>query len=92
MDDRAEEVRRVREAIAAVAVDVAPAERARRLDAAMDAARLEWRRRRKEAVQEMSDGGMTLRQIAKEMNISFGRVRQILAEELEPPNGAEEDA
>jgi DNA invertase Pin-like site-specific DNA recombinase len=84
MDDRAEEVRRVREAIAGVAVDVAPAERARRLDAAMDAARLEWRRRRKEAVQEMSDGGMTYRQIAKELSISFGRVRQILAEELEP--------
>jgi len=85
MDDRAEEVRRVREAIAAVAVDVEPAERARRLDAAMDAARLEWRRRRKEAVREMSDGGMTYRQIAKELSISFGRVRQILAEELEPP-------
>lgn len=89
MDDRAEEVRRVREAIAAVAVDVEPAERARRLDAAMDAARLEWRRRRKEAVQEMSDAGMTLRQIAKEMNISFGRVRQILAEELDPPSEEE---
>ena len=87
MTDRAEEVQRVREAIAAVAVDVEPAERARRLDAAMDAARLEWRRRRKEAVQEMSDNGMTLREIAKEMSISFGRVRQILAEELEPPSG-----
>lgn len=85
MDDRAEEVRRVRDAIAAVAVDVAPAERARRLDAAMEAARLEWRRRRKEAVQEMSDSGMTLRQIAKEMDISFGRVRQILAEEIDLP-------
>jgi DNA-directed RNA polymerase sigma subunit (sigma70/sigma32) len=84
MTDRAEEVQRVREAIAAVAVDVEPAERARRLDAAMDAARLEWRRRRKEAVQEMSDSGMTLREIAKEMDISFGRVRQILAEEIEP--------
>ena len=81
MDDRAEEVRRVREAIAAVAVDVAPAERARRLDAAMDAARLEWRRRRQEAVREMQADGMTLREIAKEMSISFGRVRQILAEE-----------
>jgi DNA-directed RNA polymerase sigma subunit (sigma70/sigma32) len=86
MEDQSEEVRRVREAIAAVAVDVAPAERARRLDAAMDAARLEWRRRRQEAVREMSDSGMTLREIAKEMNISFGRVRQILAEELEPPS------
>jgi DNA-binding NarL/FixJ family response regulator len=86
MDDRAEEVRRVREAIAAVAVNTPPAERARRLDEAMDAARLEWRRRRQEAVQEMSDGGMTLREIAKEMNISFGRVRQILAEETDHPS------
>jgi hypothetical protein len=86
MDDRAEEVQRVREAIAAVAVDVAPAERARRLDAAMDAARLEWRRRRQEAVREMSDSGMTLREIAKEMNISFGRVRQILAEDTTVPS------
>lgn len=83
MDDRAEEVRRVREAIAAVAVGEPPAERARRLDAAMDAAKLEWRRRRQEAVQEMSDGGMTYREIAKEMNISFGRVRQILDEDLD---------
>ena len=86
MDDRAEEVRRVREAIAAVAVNTPPAERARRLDEAMDAARLEWRRRRQEAVQEMSDGGMTLREIAKEMNISFGRVRQILAEDTTAPS------
>ena len=85
MDDRAEEVRRVREAIAAVAVDVPPAERARRLDAAMDAARMEWRQRRQEAVREMSDGGMTYRQIAKELNISFGRVRQILAEDTTAP-------
>jgi DNA-directed RNA polymerase sigma subunit (sigma70/sigma32) len=34
----------------------------------------------------MSDGGMTLREIAKEMNISFGRVRQILAEETDHPS------
>ncbi|MFK0140685.1 helix-turn-helix domain-containing protein [Streptomyces murinus] len=87
MEDQSEEVRRVREAIAAVAVDVPPAERARRLDAAKDAALVEWRRRRREAVQEMSDGGMTYREIAKEMGISYGRVRQILAEE---PEQAEE--
>lgn len=83
MNDQSEEVRRVREAIAAVAVDTPPAERARRLDAAMEAARLEWRRRRQEAVREMKDGGMTLREIAKEMSISFGRVRQILDEDPE---------
>ncbi|MCD7440260.1 helix-turn-helix domain-containing protein [Streptomyces lincolnensis] len=81
MDDQSEEVRRVREAIAAVAVEAAPAERARRLDEAMEAARLEWRRRRREAMQEMKDGGMTLREIAKELGISFGRVRQILADD-----------
>ncbi|HEY8985726.1 MAG TPA: sigma factor-like helix-turn-helix DNA-binding protein [Streptomyces sp.] len=75
----------MREAIAAVAVDTPPAERARRLDAAMDAAKLEWRRRRKEAVQEMKDGGMTLREIAKEIGVSFGRVRQILAEDVGEP-------
>lgn len=85
MDDQSEEVRRVREAIAAVAVDTPPAERARRLDAAMDAATLEWRRRRQEAVREMKDSGMTLREIGKELNLSFGRVRQILAEDLSQP-------
>jgi DNA-directed RNA polymerase specialized sigma24 family protein len=86
MEDQSEEVRRVREAIAAVAVGTPPAERARRLDAAMDAARLEWRRRRREAVQEMKDGGMTLREIAKELDLSFGRVRQILAEDATVPS------
>lgn len=85
MDDQSEEVRRVREAIAAVAVDTPPAERARRLDAAMDAATLEWRRRRQEAVREMKDSGMTLREIGKELSLSFGRVRQILAEDLSQP-------
>ena len=33
---------------------------------------------------------MTYRQIAAELGISFGRVRQILAEELEPPSDVEE--
>ncbi|NUR04230.1 MAG: helix-turn-helix domain-containing protein [Streptomyces sp.] len=79
----------MREAIAAVAVGVPPAERARRLDAAKDAALVEWRRRRREAVQEMSDGGMTYRQIAKEMGISYGRVRQILAEDPDAEPSAE---
>lgn len=92
MEDQSEEVRLVREAIAAVAVDAPPAERARRLDAAMDAARLEWRRRRQEAVREMSDGGMTYREIAKEMSISYGRVRQILAEDLSKDADAESEA
>jgi DNA-directed RNA polymerase specialized sigma24 family protein len=83
MGDQSEEVRRVREAIAAVAVDTPPAERARRLDAAMEAAKEEWRLRRREAVQEMKDNGMTYREIAREMGISFGRVRQILSDDTE---------
>jgi DNA-directed RNA polymerase specialized sigma24 family protein len=83
MGDQSEEVRRVREAIAAVAVGTPPAERARRLDAAMEAAKSEWRRRRREVVQEMHDSGMTYREIAKEMGISFGRVRQILTEDAD---------
>jgi DNA-directed RNA polymerase sigma subunit (sigma70/sigma32) len=33
---------------------------------------------------------MTYRQIADELSISFGRVRQILAEELDPPTETEE--
>ncbi|MFJ5176687.1 sigma factor-like helix-turn-helix DNA-binding protein [Streptomyces griseoviridis] len=90
MADQSEEVRRVCEAIAAVAVDTPPAERARRLDAAMEAAKLEWRRRRKDAVQEMKDGGMTLREIAAEMSISFGRVRQILDENLDQESEAQD--
>jgi DNA-directed RNA polymerase specialized sigma24 family protein len=83
MGDQSEEVRRVREAIAAVAVDSPPAERARRLDAAMEAAKEEWRARRREVVQEMKDSGMTYREIAREMGISFGRVRQILSDDTE---------
>jgi DNA-directed RNA polymerase sigma subunit (sigma70/sigma32) len=36
----------------------------------------------------MKDSGMSLRAIGKEMGISFGRVRQILAEETEPAEEA----
>lgn len=88
MEDQSEEVRHVREAIAAVAVDAPPAERARRLDAAMEAAKAEWRARRREAVQEMKDSGMTYREIAREMGISFGRVRQILSDFTEDTESA----
>ncbi|MGA4941756.1 helix-turn-helix domain-containing protein [Streptomyces cinereoruber] len=42
------------------------------------------RRERQQAVREMHDGGMTYRQIAKELDISFGRVRQILSEDTTP--------
>lgn len=82
MDDQSKEVRRVSEAIAAVAVHAGPAERARRLDEAKEAALAVYRRRRQEAIREMKDSGMTLREIATELGISFARVRQILAEDL----------
>jgi DNA-directed RNA polymerase specialized sigma24 family protein len=85
MADRAEEVRRVLDAVDAVAADEPPAEQARQLAAAWDEARDRFRWRRQQAVRRMHESGMTYRQIAAELDISFGRVRQILAEELEPP-------
>ncbi|MGW1938981.1 sigma factor-like helix-turn-helix DNA-binding protein [Streptomyces goshikiensis] len=81
MSDQAKEVQRVLDAIDAVAAGEPPAERARRLDEALKAARERVRQERRKAMQEMKDGGMTLREIGKELSISFGRVRQILAEE-----------
>lgn len=44
---------------------------------------------RRRALREMHEGGMTYRQIAAELDISFGRVRQILAEGTERPAEAE---
>lgn len=90
MDDRAEEVRRVLEAVDAVAADEPPAEQARRIAVAWDEARDRFRWRRQQAVRRMHENGMTYRQIAAELDISFGRVRQILAEELQPPSDGEE--
>jgi DNA-directed RNA polymerase sigma subunit (sigma70/sigma32) len=84
MSDQAKEVQRVLDAIDAVAAGEPPAERARRLAAALESVRERVRRERRQAMQEMKDGGMTLRQIAAELDISFGRVRQILAEETGP--------
>lgn len=86
MDDRAEEVRRVLDAVDAVAADETPTEQARRVTEAWGKAVDRFRWRRQQAVRRMHEGGMTYRQIAIELDISFGRVRQILAEELQPPS------
>ncbi|WP_151898284.1 helix-turn-helix domain-containing protein [Streptomyces sp. C8S0] len=75
-----EEVQRVLEAIDAIAAGEPPAVRALRLAEMMTSVQERFRERRQQAVREMHDSGMTYRQIAKELNISFGRVRQILAE------------
>ncbi|MFE6079997.1 sigma factor-like helix-turn-helix DNA-binding protein [Streptomyces virginiae] len=84
MDDQAKEVQRVLDAVDAVAAGEPPAERARRLAEMLESVRERVRQERRQAMQEMKDGGMTLRQIAAELDISFGRVRQILAEESDP--------
>lgn len=81
MEGEAEEVQRVLDAVDAVAAGEPPAVRARRLTAMLSSVQERVRRERQQAVREMHDGGMTYRQIAKELEISFGRVRQILAED-----------
>ncbi|MFE2537504.1 sigma factor-like helix-turn-helix DNA-binding protein [Streptomyces sp. NPDC059371] len=48
----------------------------------MEAVKKEVAIRRKVIFLEMRDSGMTYREIAKETGISFGRVRQILAKDL----------
>ncbi|MFF2773371.1 helix-turn-helix domain-containing protein [Streptomyces sp. NPDC058052] len=85
MEDEAEEVQRVLDAIDAIAAGQPPAVRARRLTEMLNSVQERVRRERQQAVREMHDGGMTYRQIAKELDISFGRVRQILAEDTDPP-------
>lgn len=81
MEGQAEEVQRVLDAVDAVAAGEPPAVRARRLTEMLSSVQERVRRERQQAVQEMHDGGMTYRQIATELDISFGRVRQILAED-----------
>ena len=84
MDDRAEEVQRVLDAIDALAANEPPASRAKQLVELLDEVQVRVRRERQQAVRQMHQSGMTYRQIAAELDISFGRVRQILAEETEP--------
>lgn len=83
MTDRAKEVQRVLDAIDALAANEPPASRAKQLVELLDEVQVRVRRERQAAVREMHQGGLTYRQIAAELNISFGRVRQILAEETE---------
>lgn len=84
MEDRAEEVQRVLDAIDALSASEPPALRAKQLTDLLGEVRDRVRRQRQKAVREMHQGGMTYRQIATELDISFGRVRQILSEETEP--------
>lgn len=86
MDDRAEEVQRVLDAIDALAASGPPGERAKQLTELLSEVQARVRRERQAAVREMHQGGMTYRQIAAELNISFGRVRQILAKETDQPS------
>jgi DNA-directed RNA polymerase specialized sigma24 family protein len=86
MDDRAEEVQRVLDAIDALAANDPPASRAKQLTELLGEVQVRVRRERQAAVREMHQGGMTYRQIAAELEISFGRVRQILAEETAEPS------
>lgn len=86
MTDRAEEVQRVLDAIDAIAADEPPASRAKQLVELLDEVQVRVRRERQAAVRQMHQSGMTYRQIAAELDISFGRVRQILAEETDPPS------
>lgn len=85
MDERAEEVRRVLDAVDAVASREAPTEQARQIAEAWGKAVDRFRWRRQQAVRKMHESGMTYREIAAALDISFGRVRQIIAEELDPP-------
>ncbi|MFD0774384.1 helix-turn-helix domain-containing protein [Streptomonospora algeriensis] len=78
-----EEVRRVLEAIDAETEGKPPAERVRLRNAVAEAAAAERRRRNQEDVREMHESGMTYREIASAIGVSFGRVRQILTEELD---------
>lgn len=88
MADEDEEVRRVLDAIEALGTDGDAADRARRLTTLLD----DWpgtharvRELRQRAVKELHDGGLSLRKIGVLLDISFGRVRQILEGEAANP-------
>ena len=86
MDDRAEEVQRVLEAIDAVTEGEPPEDRARRLTELLKKVGEKVRRERRAAVLEMVERGMSYRQIADVSGISFGRVRQIIADDPDKPS------
>jgi len=66
--------------------DEPPVAHFHKLNALMEAVRKAIAAERKALVQQMHESGMTYRQIAAELGISFGRVRQILAEDLDQPS------
>ncbi|MDT0381404.1 sigma factor-like helix-turn-helix DNA-binding protein [Streptomyces sp. DSM 42041] len=74
----AEEVQRVLDAVDGVAEADSPTARAKQLTHLLDAVPERIRQARQQAVREMHESGMTYREIAAELDISFGRVRQIL--------------
>lgn len=81
MADRDEEVQAVLDSIDALGHAEAPSERAKRLTQLLDAmpgAQSKIREMRQQAVIEMRAEGMSLRAIATELDISFGRVRDII--------------
>ncbi|MGW0012544.1 sigma factor-like helix-turn-helix DNA-binding protein [Streptomyces tendae] len=81
MDDRAEEVRRVLEAIDAVTEGEPPEARAKRLTELLKSVGEKVRKERRDAVLEMVERGLTYRQIGDQIGVSFGRVRQIIADD-----------
>lgn len=89
MDDRAEEVQRVLDAIDALTEGEPPEARAKRLTELLKSVGEKVRVERRQAVLEMQARGMTYRQIADASGISFGRVRQIIADDPEQPSPEE---
>ncbi|WP_406337350.1 sigma factor-like helix-turn-helix DNA-binding protein [Streptomyces sp. NBC_00649] len=85
-----EEVQRVLDAIDGLGVGGSAEERARRLTELLDGwpdTHAKVREMRQQAVAELYDDGkgLSLRQIGARLDISFGRVRQILAGETAGP-------
>lgn len=89
MDHRAEEVQRVLEAIDALTEGEPPEARAKRLTELLKSVGEKVRVERRQAFLEMQERGMTLRQIADASGLSFGRVRQIIADDLDTKSSEE---
>lgn len=89
MDHRAEEVQRVLEAIDALTEGEPPEARAKRLTELLKSVGEKVRVERRQAFLEMQERGMTLRQIADASGLSFGRVRQIIADDLDAKSSEE---
>lgn len=81
MEDQAKEVQRVLDVIDMLTEGEPPEARARRLTELLKSVAEKVRRERRVAVLEMQAQGMTYRQIAAGLGISFGRVRQIIADD-----------